>query len=94
MRAAVAWKPGRVGGTKLKQLSIIRCSANAPVSGGASKVAGAIQRPQSPQQSTGSAQMMQEGPHEGQLEGAGKAEARSDCLSHDNGTNFQCSYAS
>lgn len=33
-------------------------------------------------------------PHEGQLEGAGKAEARSDCLSHDNGTNFQCSYAS
>lgn len=33
-------------------------------------------------------------PREGQLEGAGKAEARSDCLSPDNGTNFQCSYAS
>jgi len=33
-------------------------------------------------------------PHEGQQEGAGKTEARSDCLSLDNGTNFQCSYAS
>lgn len=33
-------------------------------------------------------------PHEGQREGVGKAEARSDCLSPDNGTNFQCSYAS
>lgn len=33
-------------------------------------------------------------PHEGQQEGVGKAEARSDCLSPDNGTNFQCSYAS
>lgn len=32
---------------------------------------------------------------EGQLEdGGGKAEARSDCLSPENGTNFQCSYAS
>lgn len=34
-------------------------------------------------------------PQEGQLEdGGGKAEARSDCLSPENGTNFQCSYAS
>lgn len=33
-------------------------------------------------------------PHEGQPEGVGKAQARSDCLSPNNGTNFQCSYAS
>lgn len=34
-------------------------------------------------------------PREGQLEdGGGKAEARSDCLSPENGTNFQRSYAS
>lgn len=33
-------------------------------------------------------------PSEGELEGVGKAEAKSDCLSPDNGTNFQCSYAS